>query len=99
MQLCEPAHFSAAHGSAPGRCIVVGAGEMVKAVGDVESELGVDAVVLRSFTHSTFDVDDEIACSAFFAGNGFTTEADNVGGPVFAKEFAVILCNTCIVRQ
>ena len=72
---------------------------MVKAVGNVEGQLGVDAIVLRSFTHGTFDVDDQIAGSAFFTGDGFTTETDNVGRAVFTEKFAVILRNACVVRQ
>lgn len=99
MQLCKPAHFSAAHGGALGGRVVVGAGEMVKAVGNVEGEFGVDAIVLRSFTHGTFDVDDEVAGSAFFAGDGFTAETDDVSRAVFTEKFAVILRNARIVRQ
>lgn len=72
---------------------------MVKAVGDVESEFGVDAFVLRTFACGAFDVDDEIAGDAFFAGDRLAAETDDIGGPVFAEKFAVVLRNTGIIRQ
>ena len=79
--------------------VVVGTGKMVEAVGDVESEFFVDAAVVRPFLYGPFDIDDEIAGRAFFAGNRFTAETDDIGGAVFTEEFAVVLRNPRIVRQ
>ena len=72
---------------------------MVEPVGDIESEFGVDTVVLRTFTHGAFDVDDQIAGDAFFAGDRLAAETDDIGGMVFAEEFAVVLCDAGIIRQ
>ena len=74
MQLCKPAHFRAAHGGAPGRGVIVGTRKMIKAVSDIESEFGIDAIVLRAFTYGAFDVDDEITGDAFFAANSRLVE-------------------------
>lgn len=72
---------------------------MVEAVGDVECQFGVDAVVVRAFLYSAFDVDDQIAGDTVFAGNRFAAEADDIGGVVFAEKFAVVLRNAGVVRQ
>ena len=72
---------------------------MVKAVGDVESEFGVDAVMLRTFPHGAFDVDDEIAGGTFLARDRLAAETDDIGGKVFAEKFAVVLRDAGIIRQ
>ena len=99
MQLRKPAHFSTAHGGAFGGRIVVGSRKVVETVGDVESEFGMDAVMVRAFLYRPFDIYDQVAGGAFFAGNRFAAEADDVGGAVFAEEFAVVLRNAFVVRQ
>ncbi len=72
---------------------------MVEAVSDVESKFFVHAAVLRPFAYGALDVDDEVAGGSVFAGDRFAAEADDIGGAVFAEEFAVVLRNTGIVRQ
>lgn len=99
MQFREPAHFRPAHGGAFGRRIVVGAGKMVEAVSNVERELRGDAVMVRAFLYGAFDIDDQVAGDAVFAGERFAAETDDVGSAVFAEKFAVVLRNTGIIRQ
>ena len=99
LQLCKPPHFRAAHGGAFGGRVVIGTGKMVEAVGNVENQFRVDAAVVRPFLYGPFDIDDEIAGRAFFAGNRFAAKTDDIGGAVFAEEFAVVLRNPRIVRQ
>ncbi len=65
----------------------------------VEREFSIYSIVLRAFAHGLFDVDDEIARGAFFAGNWFAAEADDIGRAVFAEKFTVVLRNPSIVRQ
>lgn len=72
---------------------------MIKAVGDVESEFRVDAVVIRALLHSPFDIDDEIAGGTFFARDRLTAETDDVGGAVFTEKFAIVLRDARVIRQ
>jgi len=72
---------------------------MVEAVSDVESKFRGDSVVVRAFQYSALDIDDEVAGNAVFAGDRLAAEADDIGGAVFAEEFAVVLRNAGIVRQ
>jgi len=99
LQCRKPAHLRAAHGGTFGGRIVVGAGKVVEAVGDVERKFGVRAAVARAFLYRPFNVDDEVAGRAVFAGNRFAAEADDIRRPVFAEEFAVVLRNAGVVRQ
>jgi len=72
---------------------------MVKAMGNVEGEFRVDTAVPGALTYGTFNVNDEIAGDAFFAGDRLAAETDDVGGMVFAEKFAVVLRDTGIIRQ
>ena len=84
MQRRKPAHFGFAHGVAALGRVVVGAGEVIKPVGDVEREFRIGSIVGRAFADGAFDVDDEIAGGGgFFAGDGVVAKADDIGGAVF----------------
>lgn len=98
-QFPEPAHFSAAHRSAPGRRVIIGAGQVVESVGDIKSQFSAASAMMRAFQNRPFYIDDQVAGGAFFAGHRFAAETDDIGRPVFTEKFAVILRNTGIVRQ
>ncbi len=98
--LFEPGGFGGAHLPALGVGVIFGAGEMVETVGDVHGELVVDAVVVRTDLDGTVNVNDEVAAPCLvFAGDRLVPEADNVGGPVFPKVFAIGLEDGIIVDQ
>ena len=99
LQLREPVPLCSAHGGASGWGVIVGARKMVEAVGDIESQFGVRAFVLRAFTCGAFDVDDEVSGGSCFARNGFTAKADDIRGMILAEKFAVVLRNTGIIGQ
>lgn len=99
MQGFKPAELGAAHGGAVRGGVVVGSGEMVEAVGDIERQFPMDSVVLRAFSQGALDVHQQIAGGAFFAGNGFATEADDIGWMVFSEKLTVGLCDAVVVRK
>jgi len=96
-QFFKLSHFRAAHGDATGRRIVIGTGKMIEAVGDVEREFLVNPAMIRTFLHRPLDIDNQVAGAAFFAGNRFTAETDDICGAVFPEKPAVGLCNSFIV--
>ena len=99
IQTFKPAFFSAAHGGAAGRSVVVGAGEMVEAVSHVERELGIGPVMRGTFATGVFGIDDEVAGRFFiFARDGIVAETDDVGGLVFSEKFAVGVGNAAVIR-
>ena len=89
-----------AHGGTAGIGVVVGTGEVVKTVGDIERELGIGPVVRRAFAQCALGVNDEVpGGGGFFAGDGLVVEADDVGRSIFAKELAVGLRDALVIRE
>ena len=80
--------------------VVFGSGEVIKAVGDVEGEFVVYSVMKASCLDGSIDVDYNVAAPVVgFAGNGVVAKADDVGGSVFTKIFAVGLGDAVVVDQ
>ncbi len=98
-ELCEPPPFDAAHGRAAGRRVVVGAGEMVEAVGDIERQFKIGAAMPRAFFDGAFDVDGQIAGASVFAGDRRDAETDDVGRPVFSEIEAVELRDALMIGE
>lgn len=72
---------------------------MVESVGYVKGKFRINAVVLCSLAHGTLDIDNEISGGSFFAGDWLAAKADDISRSIFAKEFAIVLRDTGIVRQ
>jgi len=73
---------------------------VVETVGDVEREFVVHVAAGGAFLHGPVDVDDEVAGPFVgFAGDGIVAKADDVGGAVLSKIFAVGLGDAFVVNE
>jgi|GEM_PF-1915557 len=98
--LAEPGGFGGAHFLPIFGGVVVGAGEVVEAVGDVERELIVHVAAAGAFLHGPVNINDQVAAVVVgIARDGVVAEADDVGRPVLAKVFAVGLGDAFIVNE
>ncbi len=69
-------------------------------MGNVEGELVVDAFVFRADLDGAVDIDDQVAAPGIvFTGDGVVAEADDIGGAVLGKVFAVGLRDAVVINQ
>ena len=96
----QPCVFRGAHAVPPGIRIIVGTGEVVESMGDVERQFMIGSTVIRADLHGAFHIDDQVAAPGrIFTGDRIITETDDIRGAVPAEIFAVGALDAFVVGQ